>query len=304
MTYNYGNTKYKKIYYIPRKAAPAPENESMLLSKAIDGFILTCRARRLSEHTISDYAYTFRIFLSHMGDMDISRIESSQITAFLASRRVGAKTVLNYHIGLSALWTWAIKEGYADKHVVHMVTKPKPKKVVIKPFSEIEVRAMFNGIRMFPERDRAIILLLLDTGLRASELVGLEKNDIDLAERRLKVLGKGNKERFLPFSSRTFSAVFKYLATLKPGEKPFPFSRTSLGHHIATIGDRVGVDAHPHRFRHTFAVTFLRNGGDPYTLQEMLGHSTMEMVRIYLVIAQVDIDSAHRKASPVENWKL
>ena len=278
--------------------------KGLLLSKAIEGFLLACRARRLSIHTLTDYTRTMKKFQINVGDVAINTITTTQVAAFLAAQPFSEKTVLNYHIGLAALWTWCIREGYTEKHIIRLVEKPRPKHVVVQPFTEAEVRAMLTGVRRNVERDRCIILLLIDTGLRASELCGLEKGDIDLASRRLKVLGKGNKERMLPFSPRTASAIFKYMTNIEGG-KPFPFTRTSLAHLIRQIGKRVGVeDAHPHRFRHTFAVTYLRSGGDPYTLQEILGHSTMEMVKIYLSLAQVDIDAAHKKASPVENWRL
>ncbi len=301
MQYSY-KKPVRRIYFMNRpKSTP---RKGIMLSKAIEGFTLACRARRLSQNTLADYGRTLKKFLTHVGDTPIEEITTTQVSAFLASQPWSEKTILNYHIGLASLWTWAMKEGYVEKHILRLVEKPRPKKVVIKPFTETEIRAMLSGIRRNKDRDHAIILILLDTGVRASELCNLERDDIDLANRRLKVLGKGNKERLLPISSRTASMLFKYLSGLPDGARPFPFTRTSLAHLIHIIGKRAGIKAHTHRFRHTFAVTFLRNGGDPYTLQEILGHSTMEMVKAYLALAQIDIDAAHRIASPVENWRL
>ena len=107
---------------------------------------------------------------------------------------------------------------------------------------------------------------------------------------------------------------FRYLATRqdeRADEYLFltanetPFVRDHLRKTLWRIGRRAGVPgAGVHRFRHTFAINYLRNGGDPYTLQIMLGHSTMEMVRRYLSIAQSDVDKNHKLASPVDNWRL
>lgn len=82
-------------------------------------------------------------------------------------------------------------------------------------------------------------------------------------------------------------------------------TRTKLAEMFANIGKRAGVAGfHPHRLRHTFAVMYLRNGGNAFSLQHMLGHSSLEMVRYYLKLAQVDIDNVHRRASPVDNLRL
>lgn len=267
--------------------------------------MLACAARRLSPHTIADYRRTLRKFIVFVGeDVDIASITTRDISGFLAAQPFSAKTLANYHIGLGALWTWAMREGYVDKHVVRLVDKPRPKKVIVKPFTEVEIKAMLSSVARHEDRDRAIIFLLVDCGLRASELISLSRQDIDLVNRQVKVLGKGNKERLIPFSSRTGSALFKTLS-YSDNDRPFPLTRESLAHLVRRIGDRAGVlGAHPHRFRHTFAIQFLRNGGDPYTLQALLGHTSFEMTRIYLNLAQIDIDAAHKRASPVDNWRL
>lgn len=270
--------------------------------------MLACEARQLSPHTIADYRNTMRLFIEHAGDVAISGITSAQISAFLGCQgTVKAKTVLNYHVGLSSLWTWALKEGYVKNHVVRLVEPPRPDERAIEPFSELELRAMFSAIRQNPDRDRAMLLVLVDTGCRASEFCSLSQSNVDLSTRRIKLMGKGRKERIIPFSTRTAAALFKHMSTMdeNAGAKIFPFNRDTLLKHIKRIGKRAGVsDCHPHRFRHTFATNFLRFGGSPLELQDILGHSSMEMVRRYVKIANTDLDAAHRRASPVENWKL
>ena len=82
-------------------------------------------------------------------------------------------------------------------------------------------------------------------------------------------------------------------------------SKNSLRLLITGLGEKAGVKkCHPHRFRHTFAITYLRFGGDVFTLQALLGHSTLDMVRHYAVSAEIDIQQAHRRASPADNWRL
>jgi integrase/recombinase XerD len=275
------------------------------LSKAIEGFMLACHARQLSSHTIEDYQRTLRKFLKHTGDMPINQIGTTQITAFLGAQKVGKKTVLNYHIGLSALWTWALKEEYVEKHIIRLVEKPKPPQIVIEPFTDVEVRALLQAIRYAPMKNRALILTLLDTGGRASDIVNIRKEDIDFTKRHIKIRnGKGDKQRLLPFSTRTGSALFAHVSNCEE-DHPFGESRHGLAQYLRRLGNRAGVkNVHPHRFRHTFAVTALRNGMNIYVLQDILGHSTLDMVKRYLALAETDLDDAHRKSSPVENWKL
>jgi site-specific recombinase XerD len=297
------------------------------LSQALQGFFLTQQARRLSSHTITDYDNTLRRFKAFM-EKDYFMIEE-----FLGSQtHLSKKTVLNYYTALSALWTWALKEHIVTQHVPRQLEPPKPEIREIVPYTETEVRAMLASLyrsrrfrrkgenpqdRALPyvERNKAIILLLLDTGIRAEELCNIKLHQLDKRNQRIKVFGKGAKERYVSFSARTHQALWRYLTTRPDGtnegdplftvESGRPFKRRRLLDLLHTIGDRAGVpEVTVHRFRHTFAIQYLRNGGDPYTLQKMMGHSTLDMIKRYLAIVQADVENVHRKASPVENWTL
>jgi integrase/recombinase XerD len=103
-------------------------------------------------------------------------------------------------------------------------------------------------------------------------------------------------------TTRKNDSVGDYLFVTTEGR---PIDRGRLLHILVAIGSRCGVmGVNVHRFRHTFAINYLRNGGDAYTLQMMLGHSTMEMVKRYLALAQADLDKSHQLASPVDHWRL
>jgi len=307
--------------------------KAITFSQALVGYDLATRARRLSEHTRSDYFTTLRKFQVWLNqDKNIKDITAVDIRTFLSLQvTVSDKTLLNYHISLSALWTWALAEGYVTHHVVRDVEPPKAEKTAIVPFSEMDIRALLSAINrskphrmkgclfcqrslLCPERNEAIILLLLDTGIRASELCELTIPHLDVKNRYIRVFGKGDKERYIPFSPRTGKAIFRYLM-FRPSDTIYqnvfmgfdgdPLNRNALLHNMVRIGKRAGVkDCHPHRFRHTFAIFYLRNGGDPYTLQAILGHSSMDMVQTYLKLSQIDFDIKHQLASPVENMHL
>ena len=217
-------------------------------------------------------------------------------------------------------------EGIVPVNIVRDVKAPQADSRVIVPFTQAEIRAMLGasvkggGIYHGREvkyklanaaRNKAIILLMLDTGLRASELCNAKISDCDLQASRIKVFGKGRKERIIEFSSITGKSIWKYLAGRKDrGEDEWLFLtddgrkmvRYALALLIRRIGERAGVKgAHPHRWRHTFAVMALMNGMDAFTLQTSLGHSSMDMVRRYLNVAQVDTGRIQKRASPVAN---
>lgn len=305
---------------------------SITFSQTVDGYLLAASARHLSQHTIRDYVTTYKKFSNFLiHDPPFDSISAKQVEEFLSLQTVSKKTVLNYHIGLSALWTWAVNEDLAQEHILHKVKRSKPEKKAIKPYTEEDIRNMLNaldysrvysrpGMRdsshrlVYADRNRTIIFVLLDTGIRVSELIDLKLQEVDLRNRRIYVMGKGSKERTIPISPRTGRVIWQYLTSRKEdrlGEYLFvtndgiKMTRSRILRIIKSISQRAGVmKANVHRFRHTFAINFLRNGGDAYSLQMMLGHSTMEMVKNYLALAQADLDASHIHASPVSNWRL
>lgn len=303
------------------------------LSKIIDGYLLSLGARRLSEHTILDYSRTLQKFSAFLvTDPPINEITVQHIEKFLSSfDGLSNKTLLNYYIGLSALWTWLVREEFTKENIVRKIVPPKAEQKEVVPLTEQEIKlllAALNRSKIYnrggqkidhalgnSDRNKAIILLMLDTGIRASELCDLKVEDMDNRNNRIFIReGKGMKERMLPFSPRTGQMIWRYLAGRKearPDDALFvsrlnrPLNRTKLAEMFSILGKRAGVSGfHPHRLRHTFAVMYIRNGGNAFSLQSMLGHSTLEMVKHYVRLAQVDIDNVHRRASPVENMRL
>lgn len=283
------------------------------VQEIIDGYIDSKRASRISEHTLADYSNTFRKFAAYVGqDSLFDNVRAELIESFLAEQnQISDKTLLNYWIGLSSLWSWAVKRGIVSMHVVHMVEPPKPESRDILPFADHEVMHLLHAAnhRAGNElRDVAILYLLLDTGMRASEITSCTIEHIH--DREMLVFGKGKKERWLPFSEETHTVLYRYLDTRKDlqGDTPLLLSstgaaltRSGLLQMCKMVGKLAGVaKCHPHRFRHTFATNYLLAGGDPYSLQRMLGHATMLMVNRYLEISRANLRTFHARASPVK----
>jgi integrase/recombinase XerD len=250
--------------------------------------------------------------------------------------KLSQKSVLNIHINLSSLWRWAVDEKLVRSNIVREIKMTKPPLPVIipinreewgKPLKACEVshswktREETKTQRFTYDRDLAILFTLLDTGARASELCDIQHQDLNLANKTIVLRGKGPgrepKERIVSIGSANAKAINKTLyarlGTIQPTSPLFvvrnkydlemPFTRDNLGNLLKRIGDRAGVsNIHPHRFRHTFAINYLRNGGNVFALQAMLGHTTLDMVKRYLQIVQIDLDREQRKASPVDIW--
>ena len=323
----------------------------MTLSKATEGFLQYKAAEGLSPNTLQGYQRDLKLWLSYMGDVAVNKITTHQLQAYLVWLRtdyeprrfsgdkqaLASKTIHNCYISLSAFFRWASRE-FELPNPVKDVPIPKFEEVPPEPFTKDEVEALlkaceqcresrprdrckFTARRSSGKRDQAVIMTLLDTGLRASELSALKIGDVDLRSGKVLVKhgraggAKGCKGRTVYLGKAARRAVWRYLADREDGEDAnaplflVKFNRSmnknALRILIKHLGDRAGIKkCHPHRFRHTFAITYLRSGGDLFTLQALLGHSSLDMVQHYARIAEVDIEQAHKRASPADNWRL
>lgn len=318
----------------------------MRFSDVVDGFWLA-RRRDLSQSTVTQYTQTFARFDAYLradGNPEFEQITPNHVRGFLNQLAEGGtmnkKTLANQWVALSSLWTWASAE-LGGPHVIRgRVPRPQYQREQPEPYTEAEIRHMLDACEYTAEwtgqpgvhtrrhtgrRDRAILLLLVDTGLRASELCNLKIRDFDRKTGRIAVHhGKGDKGRNVYPGQAARSALWRYLqersaarradsgdATLHPHEPLFAtntnqhMARDNLLHTIQRIAQRAGVQhANVHKFRHTFAISFLRNGGNIYALQDLLGHSDLETVRTYLKIADRDLRAAMAAASPADAWRL
>ena len=173
--------------------------------------------------------------------------------------------------------------------------------------------------RSTSDRDIALIILLLDTGIRSGEACRLNIKDLDLENGEVLITPYGSsqrktKSRVLPIGKATRRALWRYLASRSGTDGNDPLFLTVAGKRmnpnsvrllLTDLGVKASVpNCHPHRFRHTFAVEYLRNDGDIFTLQMILGHESLDMVRRYLQLARSDAVNAHRRSSPADKLKL
>ena len=272
-----------------------------------------------------------------MDNPEIQGISKNDIQGFFYHLRkeshLSENSLINVWRAIRVLFSWSEKELGTGRPDEDMPYPSAPLKQVV-PFTDNEIRRLIsacnftkdsqtkkkNAYRMkrpTAERDKAIILTLLDTGVRVSELARMIIQDLKLetGEIQIRPFGSGlkSKPRTVYIGKLSRSTLWRYLAgkELEPEDYIFstsngyPLNRTSIRQLLVRIGNKAEIpNVYPHRFRHTFAIQYLRNGGDIFTLQRILGHSSLEMVKRYLAIAKADCETAHRKASPVDNWRI
>ncbi len=221
--------------------------------------------------------------------------------------------------GLRAFASWLHEDSYTATNVLRPLKPPKFQQKVTEVLSDEEVQrlvSLFDRDEPYGARAFAMIWTLLDCGLRAAELCSLRTGDAHLDQGYLKVLGKGNKERLVPIGQACQAALLVWRDRFRPqfeldgAETPTlflnsngePMSVNSLQLVIGRAGARAGVPrVHAHLLRHTFATNYLvKEVGDSLRLQQILGHTSLEMVRRYVAIANVQQSLIERRASPMD----
>jgi integrase/recombinase XerC len=266
--------------------------------------------KNASPHTLKSYLndiFQFKDFLKESGhDGESSKIDSIDRLAirsylgFLYDKKFSASTMRRKLSTLSSFFRFLCREGYIQSNVVKSVPAPKMEN---KLPSFLSVDEMFrlidlpNGEGFLVVRDRAIMELFYSTGVRISELVSLKIEDIDRTAKMVKVLGKGGKERLLPFGKKCGEALDKYekarsdkiISTKENCEYLFLNHR---GKGITTRGVRKIIEKYvttgnfpgkvsPHSIRHSFATHLLEGGADLRSIQELLGHSSLSTTQKY-----------------------
>jgi len=285
--------------------------------------------RIVSPHTLRAYGSDLERFLSFLSQdflgKEANRIRPSEVDAlairsFVAAQTregVGKRSQARNLSSLRGLFKFACREGILDNNPASSVRSPKQPQRLPRHLRPGEIETLLDaaaGDKPLQRRDLALLELLYASGLRVSELTGLDWHDVELDARTLRVRGKGGKERMVPFGEPAARALNRWLETWEGIRSGSPGSDDPI--FLNYRGGRLGVRSvrrildryvdeaalasgvHPHTLRHTFATHLLESGADLRTIQELLGHSSLSTTQRY---THVEIDSllkTYRESHP------
>lgn len=307
-------------------ASAALRLDEFALADVISEYLSALKVAGRSPKTISWYAdmlWEFVRFLEREGVRatvaDLAPVQVRRWLLAIQSRRTRALAPSSMAARVrtvKAFGTWIANELDLPANPVRGVPVPRVPELLVPSLREPDILALLRSLdtgSQQPERDRAIVLLLLDTGLRLSEAANLRIRDVDLIEGRCRVMGKGGRERVVPVGRKARRALRHCLAgrgRLLPDDALFtgrggrPLQPRGIQQLIRRLSRRTTLASRcsPHVLRHTFARTFLANGGDVFSLQRILGHSpsSLQVTRRYVDLLDDDLRAVHRQASPVD----
>lgn len=280
------------------------------------------RSKGLTHSTINWYSRKLRDFHTWLDGQDTLRVSPRTVRHYIAdkmSEGLKPATVRGYFDALRAFYTFLVADVIIEEtaNPMRRLSPPRVPQEIVEPLTEEQVRellAVFNRRRITGHRNYIMCLLMLDTGLRVSEVARLTIGDVNFETRRLKVWGKGNKRRWAYMGTKLAEALGQYLQYCRPDlangkDMLFPswggrqMASRSISRIMQRHFDRAQIpraNSSAHRLRHTFAVNLLRNGANVFCLQRLLGHSSLSMTKRYVMLADEDLARSHAMASPVD----
>jgi integrase/recombinase XerC len=276
-----------------------------------------------SSHTIRNYGADLGQFLAYftppggeappVHELDVLAIR--EWMGDLYKRRLSSVTVRRKLAAVRGLFRFLVKDGVLTTNRAKLVGTPKAPKTLPRVMTAEQTNRLLDLVsetdlkRAHPARDVAIFELLYGAGLRVSELVGLDLQDLNLGERLLRVRGKGRKERDVPFPMKAAAALDRYLAKRAAAPDQKAIFVNNRGDRLTDRGVRLIVrlyatiltgDAslHPHSLRHAFATHLLADGADLRSIQELLGHARLSTTQKYTHVSLSDLMAVYDKTHP------
>ncbi len=302
------------------------------LSKLIQIYGTFNRSEGKSPRTVEWYDEVLKQFSNWLNSKDkpanlgnISETDVREFILYLQEKRWQGRTLsvqtLNNRVrALRAFFSWLARENYTSENLLAGLKPPKVIETVIEPLTVDEIGKLFRNINQdtaLGARNTAMLSLLLDTGLRLSEMTTLKVQDVHLDSKYVKVLGKGGKERIVPMGGLCHKALLRYYYHFRAepahaGVDAFfltldgyPLDNTAVKSLIVRLSRSSGIiRLHAHLLRHTYATQFLLNGGDVFLLKQNLGHSTLTMVEHYRHIASRQAALLSEAFSPLDRMNV
>lgn len=303
------------------------------LEKALDIFIMGQELKDNTSQTIKFYKITLSYLLDFLGKdklivditiQDLNKYKLSYNNKYKMSNHplrptedkpITKTTIQSYIRSARAFLGYLYEEGYLQTDFRKHFKLPKAPKKAIEILSEEEIRivlSMFNEKTELGIRNKCIIALMVDSGLRRGEIVELKLDNVHLHQNLIKVNGKGDKERIVPISTYTKKLLFNYITSFRsfPEYQSDSFflsknrrgiTKGAIKQLFTRIKQKTGIKRiKPHLLRHTFATRYIMNGGDMFTLQQILGHSDLGMVRKYVHLAGTYSVNVHKNRSTLD----
>jgi len=287
------------------------------MEKYIEKFIRYLEIEKnYSNHTVINYKLDLEDFSRFLAGTELEKIDYLGLRKYLAvlkEKNLGNRTVGRRLSALRSFFRFLSREGYIKTNPILMLSSPKLDKHLPSFMTEEEVKKLIesafskNESDLLGLRDRAILEAFYSSGLRISELVGLNLDDIDFIGGILKIRGKGKKERIVPIGEAALSTIKKYLDKKKKESSAVFLNNNSrrittrgvryvLAKYLRLAEIKPGVSAHT--FRHSFATHLLNRGADLRTVQELLGHANLSTTQIYTHLTTERLKSVYDKAHP------